>query len=171
MALENINIDFQIIRTGDPNIMILCDTSQWAHIKDSPATMEITLPSEKVIVHHIAKNQNNVLNTSNLYISPYGKFYTLPDGIYKITVKGSPDDYSKTRYVIRDEKLQLDVDKLFLNNFDKKDEKINSVIDDVNKMMEGSRAAMRRGEKALAVKYYKEAKSIFENYEQCKDCD
>jgi hypothetical protein len=36
----------------------------------------------------------------------------LPDGIYDVTIKGSPDTFQKNRQYLRTTKTQLELDKL-----------------------------------------------------------
>lgn len=170
MALENINIDFEILHTSDPNSLLVCDKSVWAHIVDKPAIIEITLPTEKLVTHYLSpKNNVLVFNSSNLYLSS-STDKALPDGIYKITVKGSPDTFQKTRSYIRMTKLQLDVDKLYLEDGLDTREEIQELTWYIDFLMRAADAAMRQDQKQKAIKFYKEAKKLYDNYTNCKDC-
>ena len=41
--LDTINLDFQVLSTGDPKILAIVDTSVWGFIEDKPAIIEIIL--------------------------------------------------------------------------------------------------------------------------------
>lgn len=114
-----INVDFQYYDSGDPKTLIVLDTSEWAHIKDKPSIIEIVLPGfDKPVVNYFEQGMVNVFNSNILGLSCNGcnnELTDLPDGIYEITLKGSPDTFNKTRYVLRTTQTQLDLDKLFLN--------------------------------------------------------
>jgi len=114
-----INVDFQYYDSGDPKTLILLDTSEWAHIKDKPTIIEITTPGfDKPVVNYFEQGMINVFNSNILELSCGGcdkELIDLPDGIYEVTLKGSPETFKKTRYILRTTKTQLDLDKLFLN--------------------------------------------------------
>jgi hypothetical protein len=173
MAVENINIDFEVLKTGNPDKLIICDTSTWAHIENKPAIIEITLPTGKMITHQWGKKENNVFNTSNLYLSPTNTFKHLPDGVYKITLKGSPNTFNKTKDYIRTEKLQLEIDTLYIlegDNYQSISESVKHICKSADYMLNASESAMRLGEKKKAYQYYNEAKNIVEEFNKCKEC-
>jgi len=169
MAIKNIEIDFQILHTSDPTKLIICDISEWSHIKDKPAIVEITLPSGKLVTHSLVKNYTSSYNSSSLYLSDKNDL-PLPDGIYKISIKGSPDTFFKTRSYIRTAKLQLDTGLLYLSQGLDIDEKVYEISSKIDFFIKSAEAAMRQDKKNEAVRYYKEAKRIFDDYEKCKDC-
>lgn len=170
MAVENIVVDFEILPTSDPKKLKISDDSTWAHIADKPAIIEITLPNEKMVTHYLSpKNNVLVFNSSNLYLSE-STDKALPDGIYKITVKGSPDTFQKTRSYIRTVKLQLDIDKLYLKDGLDTREEIIKLASKIDFLIKAADAAMRQDQKQKAVKFYKEAKKLYDDYERCKDC-
>ena len=39
--LDHIKLDFQILNTGDPKLLIVMDTSVWGFIEDKPSIIEI----------------------------------------------------------------------------------------------------------------------------------
>lgn len=170
-ATKNIDIDFQVLKTGDPKKLIVCDTSVWGIVEDKPAIIEIFTPTEKLVKHYIAKNKNNVYNSSNLYLGSIYSKQDLPDGIYRITIKASPDTFYKTRNYIKTDKLQLEVDKLYLSmdllGLDK-DKALRKTLEDINFMICASEAATRRNETKRAISYYKEAQRIFDEHNRCK---
>ncbi|AGO47591.1 structural protein [Cellulophaga phage phi4:1] len=170
MALKNIDIDFEILKTDNPEKIIICDTSTWAHIEDKQAIVEITLPTGKMVTHSWGKKENNVFNSSNLYLSALGTKAALPDGIYKVTLKGSPDSYMQTKDFIKTDKLQLEVDTLYLSqgeDYNDIPEDIKHLCNITDFMLRASEAAMRLGEKKKAYQYYTEAKNLMDEYNTC----
>ena len=116
-------LDFQVLNTYDPRILMLADSSVWEHIGDKPAIIEITLPGEsEPITHYFQKNSVNNFNSINLLVNcglPCGcedlSHNNLPDGIYTITLKGSPDTFNVTKKYLRTNNTQLEIDKMFLS--------------------------------------------------------
>lgn len=170
MALQNIEIDFEVLKTGNPRTLLICDTSTWAHIENSTSIIEICLPTGKTITHYFSKNNNNIYNSSNLYLSAIEERKYLPDGLYRITVKGSPDSFNKTVNHIRTEKLQLDIDTLYISQgstYSEIPEDVKDVYNSINFMIKASESAVRLNESKKAISYYNEAKTIYENYKKC----
>lgn len=116
MKPSSINIDFQVLVTHDPKVLVVADTSDWAHIVDKPAIIEIIIPGNvDPIVHYWSKGDVNVFNSSNLMLGcgecDEAGLGDLPDGIYQITLKGSPDSFNKTRQYLKSDITRRDIDK------------------------------------------------------------
>ena len=125
MKIGKINVDFQVLETKDPKIFSIADTSNWGSITTKKSIIEITLPAEvNKVVHYFNKQSINIFNSGNLNLNcPTGDCHEvdlvdLPDGIYTITVKGSPDSFQQTRTYLRTTLTQLELDKLFINNME-----------------------------------------------------
>lgn len=116
-------IDYNIIPNFDPRTLLIADVSMWEHIKNKPSIIEITLPgSQTPVVHYFTKGQINVFNSVNLMINctlPCGcdsiEYNFLPDGIYVIDVKGSPDTFHLEKHHLQTAQTRLDLDKLYVN--------------------------------------------------------
>lgn len=111
-----INIDFQIYDSNDPKKIIVLDTSIWSHIEDKNAIIEIIVPGDidKRVFYH-TKNGVTILNSYNLGLNcgDCGEdLQDLDDGVYEITVKGSPDKFYKTRYYLKTTTLVGQLDEL-----------------------------------------------------------
>jgi len=116
--LDKINLDFQALSAGDPKILVIMDTSVWGAIEEKSAIIEILVPgSEKLRTYNFVKGKSNVFNSSNLLITPIGEYKDLSDGIYKITVKGSPDTYCKERNFLKTDNVRLLVGDLYLEDY------------------------------------------------------
>lgn len=173
--IKKIEIDFQVIKTYDPKKLIIADASEWSHIIDKPAIIEITLPgSSNAFTNYITKkNVITVYNSSLLGINCGAAcdedLVELPDGIYHIKMKGSPDTFFKERYYMRSEKLQLQLDKIYTTlGFDikRQDREIAESLWNCKLLIEAADASTRRGELGMAADYYKSAKRIIENCER-----
>lgn len=178
MAIS-INIDFQVVPTGDPKYLLVVDTSEWAHIEGKPSIIEITLPGSKnFITQYFDKGKVNVFNSQNLGFTCYGTtendLIDLPDGVYKITVKGSPDTFNKERYYLRTEVTEFELNKLFvkygLDACEVKDKFYEEVFKPIKKNLNAAKANIHIGDIQKANYFLVEAQTAIENYRDCKDC-
>lgn len=117
MASNNVNIDFSFYEDYDVKTLIVIDTSCWSYISDEPAIIEITKPgSSTPIVNWFAKESVTIFNSISLSGECYdcgdNETYDLPDGMYEVTVKGSPDTFCKTKTYLRTARLRRDMDNL-----------------------------------------------------------
>jgi hypothetical protein len=174
--LNKIEIDFQVIKTYDPKKLLIADTSQWSHIYDKPAIIEVTLPgSSNAHVSYIDKKNTILVFNSTLLGITCGagceeEQVELPDGIYHIKVKGSPDKFYKERYYMRSERLQLNLDKIYTSlGFDisRQDKETAEVLWTCKLLIEAADASARLGEIAMAADYYKQAKRIVDSKINC----
>lgn len=174
-----INIEFYVFSEYDPNVLLVGDASNWLHIEDKPAVICITIPgSSKPLEYTYLKNGVNTFNSHNLGITcfkgdcsdeTYGE---IPDGIYTITVKGSPSTFSKTKYHLKTDRLQQSIDKYLIDLGFRFNEKYNKQRDDILKvrvLLMIAEAHIRQEEVADAKRFYDLAKAEMERIESCKD--
>lgn len=107
-----IKVDFQIIKSYDPKVLLLWDTSRWSAIKNDPASIQIQYEDSAPVEGFFAKNRLNIIDSYRVF-SEHDK--VMPDGIYKITIKGSPTLHYKERYYYKTDLIRLEVDKLYLD--------------------------------------------------------
>lgn len=182
MMKNQLNIDFQIYDSRDPKAFILLDTSEWLYIKDKPAIIEVIVPGEKnPAVRYLSKNAVNILNASHLNLicetcDEKNSDIELPDGIYDITIKGSPDTFRKNRKYLRTTKTQLDLDNLFIqlslecyNNDSDIKAKINKV-NEIQLLLKSAEANVRYGNNSVAQDLLFKAQDIIKKSKKCKDC-
>lgn len=177
---NKINIDFQIYDSKDPKVFIILDTSEWAHIKDKPSIVEITLPGESsYITHYYGQNQVNVMTSMSLNLNCDNclqDMLELPDGIYTITVKGSPDKFNKTKSYLRTTKTQLDLDKLFINlslECSISDDEVKRKIQKLNEiqfLLKAAEANVRFDNTCVAHDLLSRAQKLISKQSKCKDC-
>lgn len=177
--MGKINIDFQIWDSNDPEKIIILDTSLWQHIEDKPSIMEIVIPGDKdPVVLYYSKNSVNILNSLNLGLncSDCGDTFTdLPDGVYEITVKGSPDKFYKKRYYLKTTTLQNKLDDVLIKHYsDCKNCAENS--EDISKilrykdLLSVAEAFIRKGHACNAQEIIFHIQSIVKKFNNCRKC-
>lgn len=171
--INSIDLDFQYIHTYDPKAMLIADSSHWGNIEDEPAIIEITTPgSSTPIVHYFLKNKINKFDSLNLMLSQE-ETKELPDGLYSITIKGSPDTFNKQKYVLRTENLQLRLDKAYssfgIDISEVENYKLETLWN-VKLLIEGALSSIRLGYLDRAIKFYQEADRIIKSYNNCDNC-
>lgn len=172
--LDNINLDFHILSTGDPKILVVLDTSVWGFIEDKPAIIEIMTPgSTKVRTYNFVKGKSNVFNSSNLLISPVGQYNDLVDGIYRISVKGSPDTNCKHRDFLKTDKARLSLAKIYISlgfEDDDKTKEKKQTIQDIDLLIRAAEASVSRGKLKKGMTYFKKAIQYLNDYNDCETC-
>lgn len=173
--LDKINLDFHVISTGDPKILVVLDTSVWGAIESKPSIIEITVPgSEEVRIYNYVKNKSNVFNSSNLLISPVGQYNDLDDGIYRITVKGSPDTNCKHRDFLKTDKARLELANIYIAlGFDNTKEvtEEKKTLQDIDLLIRASEALVTKGKLKRGLSLYKMAVQKINDYNRCENCN
>lgn len=163
-------IDFSVYETHDPRVMSIMDYSMWGLIEDKPAIIEITPAGfNKPVTYYFQKNKTNVFNTYSLHLQAISAcglsdLSELPDGIYKITVKGSPDTYSCTKHYLRTTKFQLELDKAYINlnlNCNDVDKKKEDSLLRVEMLIKAAEANTRHSNICEAQELFMKAKELF----------
>lgn len=171
---DKIKIDFQLFSSGDPKLLVIVDTSIWNYISNKPAIIEIIVPGEEdPIVYNYLKNKNNVFNTSNLYLSPIGVYSDMPDGIYRVTVKGSPDSFCEHKDFLKTDKTRLELYTIYTNlglDVNKLDEEVYRKINDIKLLIESAEAYVSVGKIYEGAKLLKRAMEDIESYNNCNNC-
>lgn len=176
--MASINVDFVVVPSGDPKYILVVDTSEWAHIINKTSIIEITMPGKKTYAtQYFDKGKVNIFNSQNLgYTCSDSKsnLIDLPDGIYKITVKGSPDSFNRTRYYLRTELTELELGKLFINNGLKYSEIDKEFFEELyfgaELNLKAAKIFVAEGDIQRANYHLNEAQTIIEKYKDCKDC-
>jgi len=178
--MSQINIDFQVLTNYNPKYLVVVDTSDWQNIKGKPSIIEITLPGfSNPVVHYYEQNSVNVFNSINLGLNCKNcgikeeDFNDLPDGVYQITVKGSPSHFQQTRYFLKNDLLRLKLDKAFIkmnlscNEFD------NKLLDKLQKidfLMKAAESNVRLGNQCEVQELMFRAEKEINRLKNCKSC-
>lgn len=180
--MNQINIDFEIYDSRNPKTFIILDTSEWSNLENKPSIIEIILPGEKKpITHYFSKKSVNIFNAGNLNLScetcTDGHFdIELPDGIYSVTVKGSPDNFNKNKKYLRVTKTQLKLDNLFINLASEcynTDSDFKSKIDNLNEiqfLIRSAEANVRYDNMNAAQILLFKAQKLIDKVKPCKNC-
>lgn len=175
LDLTQVIIDFHVFSIYDPKIFTVVDNSNWLHIEDAPAIIEITFPgSTKPLVFTYLKNSVNSFNSHNLLLTCLSgncedqAYIDLPDGIYTITVKGSPDSFQTTKYHLKTDRLQMKIDDILVSiGFDYHIEKAadRRRVDEVDFLRRVAEAHIRREDVGSAKKFFDLASSQLKKLE------
>ena len=177
--MRNIELDFQVYDSDDPKKIIILDTSVWEHISKKPSIIEIIAPGmKKPVVLNYKKNSVTILNSHNLRLNcgTCGEeYYDLPDGIYEITIKGSPDRFNKKRYYLKTTTLQSKLDDLLISNYTDECEKNDNILT-TNKVLRYkdlihiAEAFIRKGFISDANKIINNIVDFINQEKNCKKC-
>lgn len=173
----DIDLDFQIMQTLDPRVLSIYDISAWGHIQEKASIVEVLTPASKnPIVLPYTKCAINTFNSVNLHLNCEGckpELNDLPDGLYEITIKGSPSYFNKTRYYLRTVKANLELDKLFINLdlIHKKPTKefIDKLID-IQLLLRASEANVRFENIEEAQQLFLKAQELIKKFQGCTKC-
>lgn len=177
--IGRINIDFQVIDSGDPKILMIGDFSDWAHIVNEPAVISITMPgAANPIQYNFVKNNINGFNSNTLGITcdvgcNEPDYLDLPDGIYEICLEGSPNTFRKMRYYLKLDSTRLELDKQIVKlgfkyseDYDKKRQHLELI----DWLLTLASSSTRLEEIPEASEYFQEALKMLEKYKDCKTC-
>lgn len=180
MLIEKINIDYQVLSTRDASVLSVADYSTWGQIGNKPSIIEIIMPGDKEpVVHYFNKREINIFNSVNLNINcPSGdcleaELLDLPDGIYEITVKGSPDKFQKTRKYLRTELTQLELDKMYIGlNLlcENKDENLLNILTDIDLHIRAAESNVRYDNICKAQELLFRTQELIEKAKGCSGC-
>jgi hypothetical protein len=113
-------LDFQILPTYDPQVILVADRSQWAAMYHREAVMEVVLPGRDTpVVLYWAKEKVNTFNSFVLGTSCAENcepaFTDLPDGVYSFTLKAS-DGSEKQRSYLKTDIIRRKTDRLYIEH-------------------------------------------------------
>lgn len=176
-VLDTISIDFFPYTIYDPKLLLIYDNSNWLTIEADPATIAITLPGSTTPKEFpFVKGSINTFNSHLLGLScltgicPDEEYVYLPDGIYTITLTGTPTTYTRTRYYLKTDVTQQRLDKILIDSgftFISGDKKIRDKVLDVKILINVAEAHLRRGEVNEAKRYLDIAIAELNKLEDC----
>lgn len=179
--MENVNIDFQVYDSGDPKQLIVLDTSIWGIIQDRPAIIEIIPPGFKEpSVNYFKQNFVNIFTSHTLGLNCESNSTPvvqsdLPDGVYEITLKGSPDKFNKKRLYLKTTSLNRALDDVLISKYSEcidciaQDDDISKVLRYKN-LIEVAEAFVRKGLKREAQNIIFKIQDYAKDQKNCKGC-
>lgn len=176
---NKIEIDFLIITDYDPKLIIVGDISEWFNAENLPATICITPPGgTKSINNTFVKHKLNIFNSVNLGLDCLHECTDqdksdLSDGIYTINVKSGYAGIEKTRYLLKTDKFQMELDKVYIKTgleYDKNDNGFRSDLMDIEFLKTTAESWARQGNFVNASRDFSEAQNLLRKYTDCKNC-
>lgn len=175
--MNNINLDFEVIGSNNPKSLLVVDKSEWGILADRPAAIYIKTPGvEKEVSYYLGKNQVNVFNSITLGINcgdPKFTYLNLPDGIYDITIKGSPSTYSFSRKYLKSDMIRLNLDKIWARTnllCEEPDEDVMEKIKMVEFFLTAAESNTRLGNFGAVDELFKAAQRIMDILNNCDGC-
>ena len=177
--IGKINLNFSVLNDNDPKSIILADLSDWKILEDKPAVIRIVLPGgSKEIVHTWIKHKLNILNSINLGISCLREcaeqtYEDLPDGIYQFILEGSPTNYNKKRYYLKDDSLRIEISKIYIKadiEYSLKDKDLRNSLEDIEFMLKVAESHTIQGNFVKADKAFCEAQKLMRKHQDYKNC-
>lgn len=171
--MAKINIDFSI--HSSPYYLKVLDLSEWGVIEGKPSIIEIQTPgNEKCVTKFFDKNKLNVFNSNMLNINCEGQegLTTLPDGIYTITVTGSPETFTKELKYLKTDLHDMEVDKILIDNIqDIGKEVFEKKMTRIEFLKRGAEAHLRYDLVEMAGMLFEKAQELVEDIKECTTCD
>ena len=175
----SVKIDFVVINTEDPKILLIGDKSSWGVAKKQPSYIKILPPgSTSWITTSFAKEKINIFTSINLGFdclveSCQEQLPTdLMDGIWEICLQSSYEGLEKKRYFLKDDSIRLELDKLYVKQgLDYNPH--SSLIEDTDQVeyfLKVAKSFIKRGDHVKAKMAYDEARKTLDKYNECKDC-
>lgn len=170
-----LDIDFSVY--SDPYYLKIVDLSSWELIENLPSIIEITLPGyENPITKYFDKHKVNIHHSISLGINCTEECgetekVTLPDGIYKVKVTGSPSTYSKEIYYLKTDLFNMEIDKVIIEYLNiKNKEGFTNKLTEVEFLLKGAEAHLRFDDISTAGKLFEQAQQMVEDLKECKSC-
>ena len=172
---NNIKLDFEVVGTNSPKVLRVVDESEWGILANRPAVIEVKGPDmESAVSYYLGKNQLNIFTSVTLgYTCDKYEYENLPDGVYEITIKGSPSTYTFTRHYLKTDILRLNIDKVWARTnvlCDYVDDDIIEKIKKVEYIVAVAEANMRLGNIETAEELIEKANKLLYIINNCADC-
>lgn len=172
---NNIKLDFEVVGTNNPKVLRVVDESEWGILANRPAVIEVKGPDmESAVSYYLGKNQLNIFTSVTLgYTCDKYEYENLPDGVYEITIKGSPSTYTFTRHYLKTDILRLNIDKVWARTnvlCDYVDDDLIEKIKKVEYIVTVAEANMRLGNIETAEELIEKANKLLYIINNCADC-
>lgn len=175
--MNNIKLDFEVVDTKNPKTLKVYDTSEWGILSERPAVIEIKTPDkEDVYAYYLGKNNLNIFTSLTLGYNCEDSDVTykdLPDGVYDITIIGSPSSYKFNRKYLKTDYIRLSLDKAWVKAgilCDHQDDDMLSKIQEIEYVLVAAESSMRLGFINDAKELLKKAYRLLDILNKCEGC-
>lgn len=165
----NPNIDINISVSSSLYFLHVKDLSCWGVAENKPAVIEIKMPGYKKPISKYFDKKDTSYDSLSLGINCGNECdkIELPDGIYDITLKASPDSFSYQTYYLKADKFQKEFDMAFIEAFENEDiSRLRELEDIVNV----TSSYLRMGLVDKAGVAFQEANKKLNRIKNCKNC-
>ena len=176
--IDKIHLDFEVEDTHNPKTLRVVDQSDWGLLEDRTSIIEIITPGmSEPVVTYLGKNQVNIFNSMNLGINCENEkveYLDLPDGVYNITIKGSPSSYQASRKYLKTDSSRLELDRLWVRSCFLCDDQDKDLLDKLNKaeyLVMSAEANMRLGNECEAHDLMEALEDLIEGMSNCDECN
>lgn len=179
MDIGKINVDFEVIPTHNPKKILIGDMSNWSVAENKASIICMTPPGSSVAINNtFQKHKLNIFHSVNLKLSCLvecadQEYNDLPDGIWTINLKSSFTGIGKTRYYLKSDVFQIELDKIYVRaglEFDKSKKDFRNDLQDIEFLIRTASAHTRLGDSFKADRDFSQAKELLAKYQNCKDC-
>lgn len=171
--MDTKSIDVNFFVTSDLYHLVINDISCWGIASEKPAVIEITFPGSKKPIKKYFPKTTTVYDSNSLGMTCGSDcdLAELPDGIYNIKLKASPQSFfHEVRYAKLDQ-LRRTLDITYVNELDtecvdcRRDELLTLEYKKIQ-----IEALVRRGDIKRAQSIYESVKKRAEKLTNCKNC-
>lgn len=173
----SVNIDFIILNSLDPYVIAVADRSRWGVAEELPAYILITPPgSTRAISTVFQKERINFFHSVNLgqtcVVDGCGgqNYEKLDDGVWEFCLKSGYDGLEKKRYLLKDDNLRIELDKLFISQNLRYNPE-SQIFKDTKKItffLDSAQAYLRDGDISMAKLAFNSAQKETEKYLKCQ---
>lgn len=179
MSNQKIKVNFQVLESKNPQLLLVADTSRWEYAENLPAYLFITLPcSSKPLQFSWKKEAINSFNSNNFGLSCVVEcdeqdYRDVPDGVYTINLKSGYEGIETTKYYLKTDRFNNELTKVIVKNgteYDPKDKDFRDNIFQIKWMLLTAESKAYQGDFIQAGKYFEESKKLLKSYIECSDC-
>ena len=106
-------------------------------------------------------------------ISPVGTYNDLVDGIYRVSLKGSPDSFCVHRDFLKTDKVRNELANIYVSlGFDDDEEtrEKKRIIQSYDLLIRAAEYSVRIGKLKKGMAYFKKAVQYVKEYNECENC-
>lgn len=170
MAITNLHIDFDFLKTKDCKTLKIIDQSNWSIYASETAYIQIKTPgATKCISLVFQKEKINIYESNNLGLTDvrnYSSLGVIPDGIYEVTVlRCENDSKAVTKYFLQDCLIKCQLAKKLMSidlGCEPCRKDLLKEIQDITLFLDAAQAQVDNCNVNKAMEYYRRATTILD---------